>query len=450
MKLLVSKYSFTFEYKNKYYLYNTLSNSLIEIDKSIYSLLKNNMEENKEVNQDEIDNETLEELLKRNFLVEDQTDGFLKYKTFIQHRRAESKFMHLTIAPTMDCCFNCHYCFEKYKKKGYMSAEVMDSIVKYIEMRQDLKSIKLTWFGGEPLMAVPQIEMFYDKFIAYWKDRPFSSNIITTGYHLDKYKIKILQKVKVTSAQITIDGLKETHNSIKKLDNDEDVFEKVMDNIELTNDLAPEIAITIRVNLTRKNCNEYIELNNYLTHRFANKKNISWGPAFVLNRGKFTPKEEDSYLFDRRSMAEYALILWQEHKIKSQFICYPRRFFDECAIRNDLAISFDPEGYAYKCWEIIGNRTYSIGQINENGKIINVNEKMLNRQLCGADPLDDPKCSKCRYLPICNGGCPIQRIENMFENKQNDCCSIYKNCLLDVLKIHIDNKCKGEAENHTE
>ena len=90
-------------------------------------------------------------------------------------------------------------------------------------------------------------------------------------------------------------------------------------------------------------------------------------------------------------------------------------FFNECAIRNDMAIAFDPEGYAYKCWEVIGNKEYAIGKLNDDGILTDINQTVLNRQLYGADTFDDPACSKCKYLPICNGGCPIQRIENKFE-----------------------------------
>lgn len=44
-----------------------------------------------------------------------------------------------------------------------MSEDIMDSIVNYIMHKKGLENIRITWFGGEPLMAVPQMEMFYNK-----------------------------------------------------------------------------------------------------------------------------------------------------------------------------------------------------------------------------------------------------------------------------------------------
>ena len=94
--------------------------------------------------------------------------------------RNQRSFMHLTIAPTMECNFNCFYCFETNKPKGKMTPEVMDSIIKYIESMPSLEKIYLTWFGGEPLLAIELMELFYAKLTQH-SFKSFDSNVITTG-----------------------------------------------------------------------------------------------------------------------------------------------------------------------------------------------------------------------------------------------------------------------------
>ena len=126
--------------------------------------------------------------------------------------------------------------------------------------------------------------------------------------------------------------------------------------------------------------------------------------------------------------------------IDSTYIRYPGKFFQECAVRNNIAISFDAKGNAYKCWEVIGNEKYSIGKVNKEGYLENVDVTNLNRQLFGADPLFDEKCSRCKYLPLCCGGCPIQRIQNEFENGKNICCTYYKNHIKEFMIEHIRRK----------
>lgn len=438
----ISKYTLFFQKDNKgYYIYNTLSNALIELDKDLYVYLENIKKEKAEISNKDIDEDTFELLKVKKIIVENDIDNFLYYKSIVIKQRANSSHMHLTIAPTMNCCFNCNYCFEQYKNKSYMSEETMDSIIKYLNSLDTRPDFNITWFGGEPLMAINQMQVFYEKLVDKFK-KPLSSNIITTGYHINSDIIKVLKKIGINQIQITLDGVKETHNAIKTIPECDDVFERVINNAELLLKES-DIHIVFRINLTKKNSHEYLELYSFLIERFKSFRNKGIAPAFVMDRGgSISVSGQDTY-FTLNEMASFVLKLYNKHGIHSPFLSYPSKYFRECAIRNVASISFDPEGFAYKCWELIGNKKYAIGKLDNNGVLTSVNEKLLNRFLYGADPLDDPKCSKCVYLPMCNGGCPIQRLENIFEKKSNDCCSMYKNHLKEFLEIHIDLKSKG-------
>jgi uncharacterized protein len=156
-----------------------------------------------------------------------------------------------------------------------------------------------------------------------------------------------------------------------------------------------------------------------------------------MDRGACNENSDTTTFFTHHEASQFVLDLYNNHNIYSPFLRYPERFFNECAIRNPMAMSFDPEGYAYKCWEVIGNKEYAIGKLNGEGALENINEKVWNRQMYGADPLEDKTCSACSYLPICNGGCPIQRLANMFEGKHNCNCSFNKGRIDEFLKIHL-------------
>lgn len=437
----ISKYTFLFDVNDtEFYVYNTVSNALVEIDKDSYLYLQQAKVEKSELSVNGIDKKLYDVLVAKKFITDNDQDNLLFYKSVIIAQRTSKSQMHLTLAPTMDCCFKCHYCFEKYKDKNYMTEAVMDSIIKYQCSLPSKPEVKITWFGGEPLMATSQMEQFYDKFVAEY-GKPSRSNVITTGFHLNKETIQVLKKLAVVQVQITLDGLKETHNAIKSTPDCDDAFTKVLDNVELLLSTS-DIHVVFRVNLTKLNAHEYVDLYRLLSERFKNYKNYGIAPAFVMDRGACS-MEGTADFFTGSERTQFILDLQNKYKIHSPFIRYPSKTLNECAIRNSLAISFDPEGYAYKCWEVIGNREYAVGKLNNDGVLQVINDVVLNRQMYGADPLEDPVCSGCKYLPICHGGCPVQRIENTFENKHNHCCTHYKGHLEDFLKIHLALKKMG-------
>lgn len=429
----ISKYTFCLEWDDgDFYLFNTLSNALIQIDEETFGIIKQAQAHNVNLNGQELDVDLWQVLKEKTFITENDKDDFLIYKSMIMPLRNQKKFMHLTLAPTMECNFRCFYCFESEKPKGKMSSEVMDAIVKYISSLPELKKIYLTWFGGEPLLAVPQMELFYEKLRAVY-DKDIDSNIITTGFHLTKDIIPVLQKLQISSVQITLDGNKERHNKIKHTSECEDVFSKVLKNIDDLTRKVPPMEVIFRINITKENAQEYIPLYHYLYDRFGGK-NISVAPGFVADR---TNTGKKNYFFKREEITRFILDLWNSHHIYTPWLRYPKAICSECAIRDQRAISFDSEGYVYKCWEMIGMRKHAIGKINGSGEITNINRVLLNRQLYGADPIDDHKCQECAYLPICDGGCPIQRIQNEYENANNDVCTTHINNLKDFIRIHV-------------
>lgn len=436
-----SMYTFLFDCDgSEFYIYNSLSNALVELDDSSYRYLSDAQKNLTEIDKSVFDPELWEVLETKKFITENDQDDFLLYKSVISLQRSGTNNMHLRIAPTMDCCFRCHYCFEKYKEPGEMSEEVMDSIIKYLNSLPSKPDIVVTWFGGEPLMAVEQMERLYDKFVSQYK-KPSKSDIVTTGYHIDEEVIAALKRMEITQMQITLDGLKETHNRVKHTDGCDDTFSRVLDNVDLVMATAPEINVVFRVNTTKQNADEYVPLYRQLVSRYRQYSNYGISPGIVMERGACNVESHGkSIFFTPKENARYNLDLYHNHKIHTTFMRYPSRFFLECGMRNVLCMAFDPEGYVYKCWELIGNKEYAVGKLSGEGKLEITNSVNYNRQMYGADPLADPVCIKCKYLPICNGGCPIQRIENSFENKRNNVCTFYKGHMEDFLKIHLDLK----------
>ena len=117
----VSKYNFIIPFDEKTSLiYNTLSNAFIKISNEyLYYLENNNLDPLK------LKNSIVQQLYKGRFLIEKDFDelAFLQYK--YDSQKYNKDVMTLTIAPTLNCNFDCHYCFEN-KEIGQIDDVIED------------------------------------------------------------------------------------------------------------------------------------------------------------------------------------------------------------------------------------------------------------------------------------------------------------------------------------
>lgn len=102
----------------------------------------------------------------------------------------------LVLCPTLGCNFDCPYCFENHYA-GKMSAEVQDDDVALAGRMIDASAperMKVTWFGGEPLLAPEIVESLSQRLIALADERgiEYDAGIITNGYLLDQDIVDML------------------------------------------------------------------------------------------------------------------------------------------------------------------------------------------------------------------------------------------------------------------
>lgn len=436
--MILSIYTFLFVDKDKFFIYNSLSNSLLEVNKVSYERLEEAKSTKCDIREEEYDEDLYKILIDKHFITENNNDEFNCYKAQTLTNRNSNGCLNVTIAPTMDCNYECHYCFEDLQKV-YISDKIISSIVKYIENQKHISNVRILWFGGEPLMAIKQMKKLFDQLKSI-NGKTFSSGIITNGYYLTPENLKILEEMNLDSIQITLDGMKETHNKVKYAKDCKDTFSKTIKNIDLVANQTPKIHLNIRVNVNKENADEFVPLYRFLKDRYHKNENIAIAPGIIQDFEDNTLSPCSDTLFSREEVMKFGVEVYEKSKIVMPIVKYPANFFRECSIRNRNTIAFDPEGYMYKCWEIIGKKKYAVGRLDENGNITNVDHKLLNRYLYGADPLEDRKCQMCSYLPICNGGCPHHRIENVFNRKKMDTCVHYKGFLPELMRIHLETK----------
>lgn len=211
-------------------------------------------------------------------------------------------------------------------------------------------------------------------------------------------------KCKVSAAQITIDGLEEIHNKRRiSVDKNINSFNTIVNNIDSIKDF---FKVSIRVNVDKDNSSEINKLLDYFLYgeKWGNEENISIYISRVEDKNKCS------------SLSCYSIVDFSKieqnivdrlFKLNKKFIknFYPKPIVLACGSQALHGAVIDPKGNYYKCWQEVGIDKYKIGSVNE---ISRVNKNFLKYIY-----MDVPdECRKCKYLPLCNGGCPYARLYN--------------------------------------
>jgi len=409
-----------------YFLYNSLSGAFFKLDEEKYqSVIKilNNPESISDL-------ELFQQLVDNKILVEDNRIEFFKFELAKNISRLNRNFLSLTIAPTSDCNFNCSYCFENSPTPINMNDCVEDELIEFIKKHNDIKSLSVTWYGGEPMLVFDRIASITEK-IKLLKVE-YSANMVTNGFSFDKESIEALEGLKIRSVHISLDGLEHTHNKRRPHKTKNETFDCIVNNIGLISELSPNTKIIIRVNVDKENRHEYHKVYKYLKNLYGAKITNIY-PGFVKKTyGKCDSPEE--MLLSNEEQTDFLLEQYQKYGIIDFSHFLPDSFYSECIARSVNGYLVAPDGHLYKCWTDLGNLNEAIGHLS--GKEFNADN--LAKYMVGCDPFHDEKCRECKFLPVCGGGCPHFRLKNLFHGAKADLCHLSKSKLDSFIEIYYE------------
>lgn len=420
MKQSIYNFFYESEFDDKLIAYNSRTNCLALIEKERYAkiepLLANEYD----------DNELFEDLKRGGFIVDEKIDekDIIRYERNCQ--RYNTAALGLTIAPTLGCNFNCVYCFESSQNNHTkMSKEIQDILLEFIQRRiKTLSQLNITWFGGEPLLAFDVIESLSTKIIELCEKNEvtYFASIITNGYFLTKEIACKMKDLKINMAQVTLDGTRDVHDSRRKLFDGAPTFDKILKNLEDVIDIYPNISLRVNTDVTNKE--KVFEILDVIKNSKLDKKIIPYlGAIYDAN---------DCYKKDSCLAVTDFLELdfdFDEEAKKRGYITnvyhkYPQQFRALCGADRYFCFVIDPYGNVCKCWSELGMSEYYIGNI---AKDMDLTQRLLQYSLY--DVFSDEKCSNCKVLPLCMGGCPEKRINN------KERCTSYKYMLEKRIKV---------------
>lgn len=431
----VSKYNFfmeTDDLENDILAYNSMSNSLALMNKQKYEKYLEFEKNNIEIE----DEEFVKDLQMGSFLIEENVNelDLLRFSMF-KDRFSEGS-LNLTIAPTLDCDFRCVYCYEKGKNDTKkMDKETQGSIVDLVSSKKEqIKSLNVIWYGGEPLLAMDIIENLSNQFIDICKENKiaYDSYIISNGYGLNRDICESFKNLNITAIQITIDGPSHIHDKRRFGINREPTYQKILNNIKLCKDIIPQVAL--RINVDKKN-REYLK---DLLEDFKRKDIIDVVYPYLGHVKNTNDCYKDSVCLSSYEYSELDFefdSMVSSYNIEQNPMKYlPKRITSYCGADYINSHTIDAFGNMYRCWSDVGDKSKKVGNVNKLDFIINKN--ITDYVLF--DATTNKKCRECKVLPLCMGGCPIKDSETI--------CSSTKF----MLDKHLKKVCKTILESRNQ
>jgi uncharacterized protein len=135
------------------------------------------------------------EKLKRGIVPEELKDiieeGFsATFDEFIQ--TFKKNVLEPTLVLTYRCNFDCVYCFQKaFRDNSSVSDKVVNGFIKYIRNHENGRKVRVTFFGGEPLLEMQRIKEISMKL----SDLKYSFSVVTNGSLLTKHIVNELKSL---------------------------------------------------------------------------------------------------------------------------------------------------------------------------------------------------------------------------------------------------------------
>jgi uncharacterized protein len=344
----------------------------------------------------------LRQLAAGRMVLPDEADELETLATRYETSRYDTSQFSLTIVTSLGCNFDCPYCFEA-KHPSLLNADVEQALLEVLDDQlPKIRALRVTWFGGEPLVGKKPLLSLSDAFIERC-DRAgvaYSADIATNGYLLDEQTCAELRDRRLGWAQVCLDGPPEIHDKMRPLAGGKSSFWGIVKNLQHAVNYFP---ISLRMNVDMENILHTEEMLQILADEgLADKLSVYPGQIVGIKDGSGSPSS--TYGTACFTNLEFA-------RAERDFVALAGRYgFSRptlpkpsgapcTAVRaNELVVG--SEGELYKCWDSVGNKREVIGDIRDYKKTNSRMQKWLKY-----DPFSDAECRSCIALPVCMGGC---------------------------------------------
>ncbi|MBI9016123.1 MAG: anaerobic sulfatase maturase [Phycisphaerae bacterium] len=335
-----------------------------------------------------------------------------------------------------DCNIDCKYCFYSRKSEMFgpgrhrMTDDVLEKLVKdFLELGFPVNSFAFQ--GGEPsLMGLEFYQKLVDLQKKYGSDGQVITNALqTNGTLLDQQWCEFLHEYKFLVG-ISLDGPQKYHDHFRIDHAGKPTWQRVMDGIRNCKKYNVEYNILVLLNSFNVDYPDEL-FDFFIENKF---KFLQFIQCVELDQGtgdistfSITPRQYGDFLcrvFDR--WLKYGPTKMSIRTFDSILSYLLEGRHTECTLGprcNDYVV-VEHDGGVYCCDFFVDNEWKLGNLMDENiGDLANspLKSKFSKRKR------DVPnKCSLCRYLHICRGGCPKDRVVTQGNKPISYFCESYQ------------------------
>lgn len=290
-------------------------------------------------------------------------------------------FLQLILLPTEKCNLRCTYCYEDFEI-GRMSPSVVEGVKNLITSRgQDLHTLHLSWFGGEPLLAHSTIVDICNHANEVARRNPqlrVESSMTTNAVLLDQNMARQMVEVGVRSYQISLDGPRDMHDKSRITAKGDGTYDQIWRNLVQMAELDLDFNVNLRIHYRLETWQKLFPLLDDIRSTFQNDRRfqVVFNPIIRMggkNDSQITrlnqqeKAEIESELYTRVGKRQQQGTA-AEATDKEHAVCY-------AATANSLVIRAN--GIINKCTVALSDDRNAIGHIRPDGTLALNREKHL-------------------------------------------------------------------------
>jgi uncharacterized protein len=278
----------------------------------------------------------------------------------------DSSALELILLPTEQCNFRCTYCYETFDL-GRMSRPTIDAVKLLISHRApELRSLHISWFGGEPLLAT-DIILEVNKFSQTLLHEHFFASITTNAYGLHPVVFSELLASGTSKFQISLDGPRDQHDRTRRRIDGGPTFDRIWSNLVSTREVDRDFEIVIRIHVSSENHTQVSPLMDEILAVFSGDYRYK---IFLKEISKLGGSADNTLVqlqttarntvveAVRKQCAERIEFMHESDHNSVDYICYASKL-NSFLIRSDGRIG--------KCTVALNDDENVIGQLNEDG-----------------------------------------------------------------------------------